>query len=113
MWWSISLVCTYADGSLLDAALLAAVAALRSLAMPAVAVNEEGTIVPSPEADSAGSAAPDPQRQPRSACVLAWHSHAGHSCLLQFEHGSCTHPPQCISVHTVQCVARNTATMKL
>lgn len=45
------------DGSLLDVALLAAVAALRSLAIPAVAVNEEGDVVPSAEAETAAEPA--------------------------------------------------------
>ena len=48
-----------ADGSLLDAALLAAVAALRSLQLPAVAVNEEGAVVPSSEPAAAADTQPD------------------------------------------------------
>lgn len=48
-----------ADGSLLDAALLAAVAALRSLQLPAVAVNEEGAVVPSSESAAAADTQPD------------------------------------------------------
>jgi exosome complex component RRP43 len=48
-----------ADGSLLDAALLAAVAALRSLQLPAVAVNEEGAVVPSAESNDAAVTQPD------------------------------------------------------
>lgn len=48
-----------ADGSLLDAVLLAAVAALRSLQLPAVAVNEEGAVVPSSETAAAADTQPD------------------------------------------------------
>ena len=40
-----------ADGSLLDVTLLAAVAALSTLRLPAVRVNEDGNVVPADEAD--------------------------------------------------------------
>ena len=39
------------DGSLLDVTLLAAVAALSSLRLPAVRVNEDGNVVPAGDAD--------------------------------------------------------------
>ena len=64
--------CT-ADGSLLDVTLLAAVAALSSLRLPAVRVNDDGNVVPAGEDADDGSAeaaadgmAEDDAQQPAS-----------------------------------------------
>lgn len=68
-----------ADGSLFDVSLLAAVAALQSLRLPRVAVNDEGTVVPlagdettpSPAASAAASVAAQGDKLPdRSGRVV-------------------------------------------
>ena len=67
-----------ADGSLLDVTLLAAVAALSSLRLPAVRVNDDGNVVPEDEADNDGgeadqdAAAKEAPEQPTDRCCLAY-----------------------------------------
>ena len=50
-------LCAAPDGSLLDVTLLAAVAALSNLQLPAVRVNEDGNVVPAAEGAEVDGAA--------------------------------------------------------
>lgn len=90
-----------ADGSLLDVSLLAAVAALQSLQLPRVAVNDEGAVVPCPDGitiqpeggsgGTGGAAVPDASHDRLSRCgrvvvkevpialSLGWH---GTTCIV-------------------------------
>ena len=68
-----------ADGSLLDVTLLAAVAALSSLRLPAVRVNEDGNVVPADQAgigsgDAETDAVPmEASNSPADRCSLPEH----------------------------------------